>query len=220
MDFENTNTAAAVAEVPDEGAAAPVTPHNYTPPNDIEVSSHLSFVGANVPHDLEVQRDFLEARIAEVADTTNYAVHDYLKAELVKVETAINTATQNARETNARRLAERVIHKYRKWGPVRFGEDEINKNCFYTGDQRVDNDGNPIQFDELFRNWVCHLAQNSTEKGIPVPDGETILANLHIGYASAVRFADFIIVNIPEPDPVPDEDYGSGDESDSGEETD
>ncbi len=165
-------------------------PSTYRP--NMDVSPHLEFVKANVDsvemklqHLMELQRDY------EMDPQMPDAVFNWLEVQQQRECEKIDHLMKREHETNAYLLAERVIHKFVKWGPVRFGLTPLCQNDFYDGSRAINSLDNPVRFEPVFRNFVMKLARKA---GL---NGDQILRNLHIGLHSAQRFSEFIDVDIP-----------------------
>jgi hypothetical protein len=92
-------------------------------------------------------------------------------------------ADDEAHRINATRLAERVYHKFLKWGPKRFSADVKHGACFYTGDKCFDSRDRKIAYDPVFIVKLIEVAG---------PLASKIMTELHISEQCAVRFSDFI----------------------------
>jgi hypothetical protein len=92
-------------------------------------------------------------------------------------------ADDEAHRVNATRLAERVYHKYLKWGAKRFSADVKHGSCFYTGEQCFDSRDRKIAYDPVFVAKMIEVAG---------PLASKIMTELHISEQCALRFADFI----------------------------
>ena len=158
-----------------------VDPSNYVP--TLPISDHLSFVSASCTCDQLNQMSMIETFLSQ---NPPEEVSTWLNKQLEVVKLAIKNAEDMAHETNSRLLAERVVHKFKKWGPVRFGSTDRCKRCFYTGSERVDSNDNPITYDAVFEAKLRELA------GL---EADQIVDNLHIGKISAKRFNKFIHVS-------------------------
>ena len=145
-------------------------------------SDHLDFVVPTV--DSSVSR-VMNACVILQGENPSEAVAQWLTDKLVSLTNTVNEAKDAAHLTNARRLAERVVHKFHKWGPVRFGTTSTCQSCFYTGRPAIDSASNPITYDPIFEAQVREVAGS---------EADTILNSLHIGSQSAERFRDFIKV--------------------------
>ena len=158
-----------------------VDPSNYVP--TLPVSAHLSFVNRSCPCNQIHQMETIEMLLSQNPPDEVCA---WLNNQLEGLKLVVKNAVDRAHETNSRVLAERVVHKFKKWGPVRFGCSDRCKRCFYTGYERVDSNDNPVTYDPVFEAKLRELAGSEADK---------ILDNLHIGQASAQRFHEFIHVS-------------------------
>ncbi len=163
-----------------------VTPQNFRPV--LRASSHLEFVSASSV--ISALERVLVTLTALLVLSPHPDVQSWVSTQIRDLRNKLVNAKSEAHATNAKRLAERVIHKFQKWGPVRFGSTEVCRNDFYDGSKRVDSVGNPITFDPVFVDYVRQLAKQA---GL---DAMVVLDNLHVGNASGVRFADFIQVKV------------------------
>ena len=168
-------------------------PSTFVP--SLPASGHLVFASHTV--DSKITR-LIEACVLVQSQSPPNEVAKWLSEKLVELTNSITQAALATHRANARLLAERVLHKFRKWGPVRFGSTPSCQRCFYTGNEAVDSKHNAITFDPVFESELRQVAPN---------EADTILQNLHIGQASAARFRDFISVpSIPSVDTEDDED--------------
>jgi len=192
-----------------------VDPSTYV--SNLPVSSHLEF---ERPQGLTAIHNRVKMLNSFKSENPPIEVVTWLDAQLETCEAQVEAAHKAAHERNARLLAERVIHKFQKWGPVRFGVTDRCKSDFYDGSARIDGPDNAIMFDPAFESQVRELA------GVAGLDADHILKNLHIGSACAQRFVDFIHVPAPphqsddeDEDDVPALESSSDDEEDSGTES-
>lgn len=95
----------------------------------------------------------------------------------------MSDADDEAHRINAYRLAERVYHKYLKWGAKRFNTDFKHGSCFYTGLQCFDSRDRKIAYDPVFVAKMIEVAG---------PLASKIMTELHISRQCAVRFGAFI----------------------------
>ena len=100
-------------------------------------------------------------------------------------------ADDKAHDTNAQLLAERVYHKYLKWGSQRFSADPKQGSCFYTGEPCCDSRDRKVSYDPVFIAKLFEVAG---------PLACKIMTELHIGLPSARRFVDFIKLDFHEDD--------------------
>lgn len=155
-------------------------PDTYVP--TMPVSDHLEFVSPTFNGAIICQIESLKSLLSENPPTE---VATWLTAKLDSLQQTVQQAKDDAHRINARLLAERVVHKFKKWGPVRFGRTPRCQRCFYTGQTAIDSQDNPLTFDKVFEDQLRELAG---------ADADQILANLHIGPTSAKRFCNFIHV--------------------------
>jgi hypothetical protein len=170
-------------------------PETYIP--QMETSPHLEFVRTDttvfedrIDHLMEVINDY--GLDSDMPDSVLFWLEGQKRKEIGRVE----KLCEREHEVNAYLLAERVVHKFMKWGPVRFGLTPACQNDFYDGSHAIDSLDNPVRFEPVFRTQVLKLARKYKL------NGDQILRNLHIGANSAKRFAEFIDVEVP--DEVPD----------------
>jgi len=190
-----------------ETSVVDVDPSQYV--SNLPVSSHLEFERPQGLSPFKSRIDLLNSLLSE---NPPQEVVVWLDAQVDLVGTKIAAAQQQCHERNARLLAERVIHKFQKWGPVRFGATERCQADFYDGSARIDGPDNAITLDPSFEAQVRELAETS---GL---DATQILTNLHIGRTCAARFQEFIHVTIPDlPDLI---DSSSDDDTDEHQESD
>ena len=190
----------ALASVPEH---APVSPSSYVP--SLPASAHLEFVRPVIDSHL---RCVMDACVTLQGENPSEDVAKWLTAKTVEITQTINVARDQAHLTNARRLAERVVHKFQKWAPVRFGNVAQCQRCFYTGASPVDSATNPITFDPVFEAQLREVAGK---------DFDAIVAGLHIGSACAYRFSGFIkvpSVYAPESDHDDEDDEDDEDHDD------
>ena len=180
---------------------APVSPSSYVP--SLPASAHLEFVRPVVDSHL---RSVIDACVTLQGENPSEDAAKWLTAKTVEITQTINVARDQAHLTNARRLAERVVHKFQKWAPVRFGNVAQCQRCFYTGHAPVDSTTNPITLDSIFEAQLRELAGN---------DFDAIVAGLHVSSASAQRFRDFIKVPIAY---APESDHDEDNEDDEDDE--
>lgn len=124
-----------------------ITPESYKPPVGLSTSPHLEFVQVS-PDSLREAK----SKISLIRDMLNDLHHPqdphsldglepwakntvsiYLNREIRKLKSTIDDLKYKNLMENSTRLAERIIHKYKKWGPVRFGKQSRCQACFYCG---------------------------------------------------------------------------------------
>lgn len=196
-----------VKTIPNHLVAAEVDPQTYV--TNLHASSHLVFVipliSFAITNQIKVLNDLLK-----LEPPTEVAT--WLSARIIALEQSIESVKKAAHETNAKLLAERIVHKFNKWGPVRFGLTEQCQRCFYTGDKHIDSKDNPITLDPVLEAKIRELSGDKAN---------VIINNLHIGAVSAKRFSAFIHVNIPvSPLPSVDDELDYEDEEGEGEDED
>jgi hypothetical protein len=165
-------------------------PATFRPSAD--VSSHLEFVKANTER-LEMKLEHLVALQDDYATDAQMPdrVFDWIEVQKQRESAKIEQMMEREHQTNAYLLAERVVHKFVKWGPVRFGYTPKCQNDFYDGSRPINSLDNPVRFEPVFRNLVMKLARDAEL------NGDQILRNLHLGLASAKRFSEFMDVEFP-----------------------
>ncbi len=156
-------------------------------------SSHLEFMVEDT-QPLETRFEHLYNLYQEyyLDSSMPDSICSWVEHQLEITQTQINQLKQIEHQNNAYLLAERVVHKFKKWGPVRFG---VNPNCqrdFYDGTLPVNSNDNLVHFEPIFRHEVNQVAFQS---GL---SGEYILSHLHIGLESLHRFQDFMAVEITD----------------------
>jgi hypothetical protein len=182
-----TQDSVSVEVLTDDIPRVDVDPRTYV--SNIPASSHLAF---ERPLGLESIKSRMDSINEVKSENPPAEIVIWLESKLESLQAQIDGIIKEVHERNARLLAERVIHKFQKWGPFRFGENEHYKSDFYDGSSRIDTDDNPITFDLSFETQVRELA---TQAGL---DRDQVLTNLHIGRTCAQRFSEFIHVNIPK----------------------
>ena len=178
-----------------------VDPSTYV--SNLPVSCHLAF---ERPHGLTTITNRMDILRALKSENPPTEVVTWLDSKLDVLQAEIDAAHKAVHERNARLLAERVIHKFQKWGPVRFGATDRCKSDFYDGSVRIDGPDNEITFDPAFEVQVRELA------GVAGLDADNVLKNLHIGRACAQRFIEFIHVPAPPHHSDDEEEEKSDDE--------
>lgn len=164
---------------------------DYVPAYTV-VSEHLSFVIPDIPHDLSVKEKLLRELIQEAPN--DEAVVNYLTSKLDPILQKIGDAEISALEENSLRMAQAIIHKFKKWGLLRFGQDIDCKKCFYTGSADIiDGPTNPVGFSIRVAQLINELA---AKEGL---NCFHILKTLHISSASAERFKGYIEITDVQP---------------------
>lgn len=157
-------------------------PYTFRPTHGF-TSHHLQFL---VP-DVSLFTTLIKTVTALLA--LNPANEAIIEAGQVLIQKAESEKTKVVAETkikNARLLAERVIHKFRKWGPVRFGLKPDCRRDFYNGTSALDTLDNPVKFDSVFEG---EIRKQCVAAGV---DADLLLPHIHLGAVSIVRFKEFM----------------------------
>jgi hypothetical protein len=117
----------------------------------------------------------------------------WVESEIKKAEESKSQVVAETKVTNARLLAERVVHKFRKWGPVRFGLTPSCRRDFYNGTSPVDTLDNPLKFDPIFES---ELRKQTVAAGL---DADLLMPHIHLGVVSLARFKEFMTLTTELP---------------------
>lgn len=167
------------------------------------VSDHLEFVEENADTDLVNMEFALIQLLDECKFEKTDAVKEFLESKLKETQEKAQNLFKEVRVENAKRFAERILHKYRKWNQTRFGDTPATQKCFYTGEDRINFDINPVIIEQIV---VDQLATLCLPLGL---DANLIVKTLNIGKNSAVRFRQFMDVDLT-PELISESDsYGS-----------
>lgn len=147
-------------------------------------STHFEFVRP----DLKNVDPFLSTLKELQGRTPPAGVAEWLDSQMIEAQTQ---AEKVADKKNGRELAKRLVHKFRKWGPVRFGVADLCKRDFYDGSERLDTLLSPVVLQPDFETAVMEQALAA---GV---DGNEVLSNIHVGLSSLKRFDKWIAVAQP-----------------------
>ena len=173
---------------PAPAATAPVEfdPSTFVPTR--ATSSHFEFVRP----DLKKVDPFLSTVKELQTRNPPEAVATWLESQVAEAQKEAELAEKVADEKNGRELAKRVVHKFLKWGPVRFGKADNCKRDFYDGSQKVASSSDAtLALEPGFENAMMEQALAA---GV---DGTEVLSNLHVGVSSLKRFAKWMALAKP-----------------------
>jgi hypothetical protein len=176
-------TETALSNFHSTGITPPVEfdPSTFVP--TMATSSHFEFVRP----DLKKVDPFVSTVKELQTRNPPQAVDEWLQSQVTEAQKEVEMAEKVADEKNGRELAKRVVHKFQKWGRVRFG---VTPNCqrdFYDGSEVVASTSNStLALEPRFETAVMEQALAA---GV---DGSLVLANLHAGVSSLKRFSKWM----------------------------